>query len=87
MEELLVKINYLIREKLWCSIRTLCDNVSSLSCLGTAPAISFKSSSIVLTFSIFKFQRSSKKVKIQLSCSGRPTESSMKVTSMRPSES
>ena len=30
MEELLVKINYLIREKLWCSIRTLCDDVSSV---------------------------------------------------------
>ena len=29
MEELLVKINYLIREKLWCSIRTLCDEVSA----------------------------------------------------------
>ena len=28
MEELLVKINYLIREKLWCSIRSLCDAVS-----------------------------------------------------------
>ena len=28
MEELLVKINYLIREKLWCSIRSLCDEVS-----------------------------------------------------------
>ena len=28
MEELLAKINYLIREKLWCSIRTLCDDVS-----------------------------------------------------------
>lgn len=26
MEELLVKINYLIREKLWCSIRSLCDD-------------------------------------------------------------
>jgi len=25
MEELLARINYLIREKLWCSIRLLCD--------------------------------------------------------------
>ena len=33
MDELLVKINYLIREKLWCSIRTLCDNVSTLPML------------------------------------------------------
>ena len=30
MEELLAKINYLIREKLWCSIRTLCDDVSQV---------------------------------------------------------
>lgn len=28
MEELLARINYLIREKLWCSIRSLCDSVS-----------------------------------------------------------
>ena len=28
MEEIFAKINYLIREKLWCSIRTLTDDVS-----------------------------------------------------------
>ena len=31
MEQVIATINYFIREKLWCSIRKLCDLVSNLS--------------------------------------------------------
>ena len=31
MEQVLATINYFIREKLWCSIRKLCDLVSPLT--------------------------------------------------------
>ena len=33
MEEILVTVNYYIREKLWCSIRNLVDEVSRAWCL------------------------------------------------------
>ena len=70
MEELLVKINYLIREKLWCSIRSLCDDVSALS----------------LKTNVIAIYRNLKKVQTQSSFSGSLSASLMKEMSTRPSE-
>ena len=78
MEELLVKINYLIREKLWCSIRSLCDEVSRV----------FKHPIIASPISfVSSHYRSWKKVQTPCLSSGKRTESSTKVTSTKRFES
>ncbi len=88
MEQVLASINYFVRERLWCSIKRLCELVMLASLFFFYSSFYFfNNAHLLIAFSPFRYSRRWKKGVTPSSYSGRLSAFSRREAPLRRSES